>query len=246
KEKVETRRLFTEGQAQIEAKIATKRSSEREVASKEALRRRIIEKDVAARRGDLERRKSQVRHERANVHQIDRRVQGLAKTDINLSSLSAGSMKSCLEKARNEFSFLQSQLVEMDLAWKRLPEDRAKLFLQSQELAPEVRIDTPTWSPRDGGTAAKSSRHGEGPQKERMEAMERAIRETWARVKEKRREIAELENALSDDSEQEESGISQQEGSHVITGDVFAVLRPPAAAMAAGDSENAANMVESL
>ncbi|KAF4723672.1 hypothetical protein FOZ63_017656, partial [Perkinsus olseni] len=133
------------------------------------------------------------------------------RTDINLSSLSAGSMKSCLEKARNEFSFLQSQLVEMDLAWKRLPEDRAKLFLQSQELAPEVRIDTPTWSPRDGGTAAKSSRHGEGPQKERMEAMERAIRETWARVKEKRREIAELENALSDDSEQEESGISQQE-----------------------------------
>ncbi|KAF4703520.1 hypothetical protein FOZ62_015885 [Perkinsus olseni] len=99
----------------------------------------------------------------------------------------------------------------MDLAWKRLPEDRAKLFLQSQELAPEVRIDTPTWSPRDGGTAAKASRHCEGTQKERMEAMERAIRETWARVKEKRREIAELENALSDDSEQEESGISQQE-----------------------------------
>ncbi|EER04982.1 hypothetical protein Pmar_PMAR007982 [Perkinsus marinus ATCC 50983] len=134
KEKVEARRQFTECQARIEAEVAIKRASEREVSGKESLRRRIIEKDVAARRGDLERRKSQVRHERANVHQIDRKVQGLAKTDINLSSLSAGSMKTCLEKARNEFSFLQSQLVEMELAWKRLPEDRAKLFLQAQEL----------------------------------------------------------------------------------------------------------------
>ncbi|KAF4660840.1 hypothetical protein FOL47_006934 [Perkinsus chesapeaki] len=189
-ETVEARRDLTELQAEIEAEVATKKALEREVSSKESLRRRLIEKDVAGRRGDLERRKSQVRHERANVHQIDRRAQGLAKTDVNLSSLSTTSMRSCLEKARKEFPFLQSQLVELDLAWKRLPEERAKILAQSQEMC---RIST---------------------KREELE------------------ELVELAGDSDDDDEDADSSeLNAQDGSHVIVGDVFAVLRPPAREM---------------
>ncbi|EER12575.1 hypothetical protein Pmar_PMAR027393 [Perkinsus marinus ATCC 50983] len=207
KEKVETRRQSTECQARIEAEVAIKRASEREVSGKESLRRRIIEKDVAARRGGTWR-----------GGRVKFGMRGLMCIKLT------GKCKGWESGGPRDRS--RSQLVEMELAWKGLPEDRAKLFLQAQELAPEVRIDTPVWSPRHGGSVARVGRHEKVVEQEKREAIEKAIRETWRRIEGKHDEIAELEEAIGDLGEEESS--EHEEGSHVITGDVFAVLRPPA------------------